>query len=56
MLQHIPGNPRSLLELKRKLDTLYETQEASRDTRFHSRGMLSFRHNPTRAPFSPPQL
>ena len=34
--------PPSLLELEREFDTLYETQEASSDTRPHSRGTLSF--------------
>ena len=34
--------PHSLLEVERELDTLYKTTEASRDTRPHLRGMLSF--------------
>ena len=47
---------RSLLELKRELDTFYETPEASRDTRSHSRGMLSFWPKLQKSPFSPSQL
>jgi len=38
--------PRSLLKLKRVLDTLYATQEVPSDTHPHSRGIPSF----------PPQL
>ena len=45
--------PCSLLELKRKLDTLYETPEASRDSHLHSRGMLSFLPKPRKSPVFP---
>ena len=50
------GIPRSLLEIERELDTLYETPEASQDNCPHTRGMLSFLPQPKKCHFPPPQL
>ena len=42
--------PHCLLELEKELDTLHETPEASRDTRPHLRGTLSFQPQLKKSP------
>ena len=53
MLQCFLEIPRSLLEVERELDTLYETPEASRNTHPHSRGTLSLQPKPKKFRFFP---
>ena len=48
--------PRSLLELERKFDILYESPEASQDTHTHSRGILSFPPQLKRSPVFPASI
>ena len=45
--------PSSILEVEREVDNLYEIPEASRDTRPHSRRMLSFLPQPKKSHFIP---
>ena len=48
--------PKSILILKRRLDSLYETQDVPRDTCRHSTGARVYDHNSKRALCSPPHL
>ena len=52
-LQHFQRKPTFPLELERVLDMLYETREVSRDTRPHSRVMLSFPPQVRKPPIFP---
>ena len=53
MLQRFQRKPTFPLELERVLDTLNETPEVSRDTRPHSKGMLSFPSQVKKSPVFP---
>ena len=48
--------PRSLLKLKKVLDTLYATQEVPSDTHPHSRGIPSIMAQRNLSRFCPPDL